>query len=125
MKVYKIKVNGKSYRVELEAIDEVASAPSAAPAAPAAKPAEAPKKPEPSAPVAAGEGQQVLSPIQGAVVKVVAKEGSHVKKGDVLLVIEAMKLENDVVSPFDGEVAKILVEKGQTVTAKEVIALIK
>jgi len=126
MKVYKIKVNGKSYRVELEAIDEVASAPSAAPAAaPAAKPAEAPKKPEAAAPAAPAEGQQVLSPIQGAVVKVVAKEGSHVKKGDVLLVIEAMKLENDVVSPFDGEVAKIMVEKGQTVTAKEVIALIK
>ena len=123
MKVYKIKVNGKAYRVELEAIEEVSSGETPV-AAPAAKPAEAPKKPEAAAPVS-GEGKQVVSPIQGSVVKIVAKAGAPIKKGDVLLVIEAMKLENDVVSPYDGVVSKILVEKGQSVTAKEVIALIQ
>ena len=115
MKVYKIKVNGKSYRVELEAIEEAASSP-----------AKEEKKEEPkvvSAP--SGDANQVLSPIQGSVTNIKVKPGDKVKRGDVLLIIEAMKLENEVPSPFDGEVVEILVSKGQNVASKEVIALIK
>ncbi len=121
MKVYKIKVNGKSYRVELEAVEETSSQPAAA-AAP--KKEEAPK---PAAAPATGpvDGKEVVSPIQGAVVKVNVKPGDAVKKGTVLLIIEAMKLENEVVSPFDGEVAEVLVSKGQSVAAKERIVIIK
>ena len=121
MKVYKIKVNGKTYKVELEAIDEVSSAsPAAAPAPKAeekkAAPAEAPK--------AVAAGQEVLSPIQGTVNKVLVKLGDKVTKGTPLFIVEAMKLENEVVSPFDGEVAQILVEKGQSVASKQKLAII-
>ncbi len=122
MKVYKIKVNGKAYRVELESVEETASA------APVAAKEEAKAAPAPaSSPVLAGggAGQDVPSPIQGSVVKILAKVGDKVKKGTPLVVIEAMKLENEVVSPFDGEVAEICVSKGQNVASKETIARIK
>ena len=116
MKIYKIKVNGKTYRVELEAIEETNSAP-----------AKETKKEEPKKVAApqSNDAQQVLSPIQGAVVNVKVKPGDKVKKGDVLLIIEAMKLENEVPSPFDGEVVEVLVAKGQNVAAKDVIVTIK
>ena len=121
MKVYKIKVNGKSYKVELEAIEEgkpTAAAPS--PKAEEAKPAAAPAPQNGPA-----EGKEVLSPIQGQVVKVLVKPGDQVKKGTVLLIVEAMKLENEVVSPYDGEVSAVLVSKGQNVTSKERIVTIR
>ncbi len=116
MKVYKIKVNGKSYRVELEAIEEKASSEHKNEVV-----KEEPKKV--SAP--SSDAQQVLSPIQGSVVNVKVKPGDKVAKGDVLLIIEAMKLENEVPSPFSGEVVEVLVSKGQNVSAKEVIVTIK
>lgn len=116
MKIYKIKVNGKAYKVELEAIDEVASA---SPAVEAKK--EAPK----AAPGASGEGKPVPSPIQGQVTKILVKPGDSVKKGGVLLMIEAMKLENEVVAPSDGVVAEVLVSKGQNVSAKDPLVLLK
>ena len=125
MKIYKVKVNGKSYRVELEGIEEVASATSSAPAAaPAAKEE---KKIEAVKPAASGpvSGNEVVSPIQGVVTAVKVKVGDHVRKGTVLLLVEAMKLENEVVSPFDGEVAEILVTKGQSVASKERIVVIR
>ncbi len=114
MKVYKIKVNGKSYRVELEAIEETASAP-----------IKEEKKVEEKKAAPTGEGQAVNSPIQGTVTNVKVKVGDKVKKGDVLLIIEAMKLENEVPSPFDGEVSEILVTKGQNVASKEAVVIIK
>ena len=118
MKVYKIKVNGKSYRVELEAIDEAASS-----SAPTPAPVEAKKEPSaPKAPSAAG--QQVLSPIQGTVNAIKVTLGQKVSKGTVLFIVEAMKLENEVVSPFDGTVTEILVEKGATVSSKQPLAVI-
>ncbi len=117
MKIYKVKVNGKSYRVELESIEQVASE--------AQKETKKVEKAA-AAPVASsGEGRPVESPIQGSVVNVKVSVGQSVKKGDALVVVEAMKLENDVVSPFDGTVAEILVKKGDNVTAKQVIATIK
>lgn len=117
MKIYKIKVNGKSYRVELEAVEEGASE------AKKEVVKEEPKKV--AAPAANSDARQVLSPIQGTVVNVKVKPGDRVSKGDVLLIIEAMKLENEVPSPFAGEVVQVLVSKGQSVSAKEVIVTIK
>jgi len=117
MKIYKVKVNGKTYKVELESVTEAASTITAKVDAPKAAPA--------AAPVASGEGKEVPSPIQGTVVNVKVSVGSKVKKGDVILVVEAMKLENDIVSPFDGEVSAVLVSKGQTVTAKQAVVVIK
>ena len=124
MKIYKIKVNGKSYKVEVEGIEEVASA--SAPAAP--KSVKIEKKEEAPAPAASSspaQGQEVLSPIQGVVNSVNVKVGDRVSKGSVLLIIEAMKLENEVVSPYDGEVVEVLVTKGQNVGSKERIIVIR
>ena len=115
MKVYKIKVNGKAYRVEVEAVEESAS-----------KPVADTKKEEPKKAVSVGgDVKSVNSPIQGQVTKIKVNVGDKVKKGDTLLIVEAMKLENEVPSPFDGEVAEILVSKGQNVAAKEVLVTIK
>ncbi len=123
MKVYKIKVNGKSYRVELEAIENVGSPATVSEAKPSAPaPAAAAPAPKADGPVA---GNEVLAPIQGVVSNVLVKVGDKVKKGDQLLIIEAMKLENPVVSPFDGEVAEILVAKGQNVAAKDRIVVVR
>lgn len=117
MKIYKIKVNGKSYKVELEAMEEVAS--TAAPTV--EKKEEAPKA---AAPVS-GEGNKVLSPIQGTVLDIKVKVGDKVKKGQVVCVVEAMKLENDVVSTFEGEVTDILVTKGASVASKAPLIVVK
>ena len=120
MKIYKIKVNGKSYRVELEAINEVVTNVDAN-AAPNENKLSVNKEKK----VSNTAGEIVISPIQGTVVNVKAKIGDHVKKGDVLVIIEAMKLENEVVSTVDGEVAEILISKGQNVTAKQELFIIK
>ena len=117
MKVYKIKVNGKAYRVELEAIEEVQQG---------EKPKEeAPAKEEAKKVVTSSDAREVLSPIQGSVTNIKVKPGDKVKKGDVLLIIEAMKLENEVPSPYDGEVVDVLVSKGQNVVSKEVVVTIR
>ncbi len=118
MKIYKVKVNGKSYVVELESVDEVKSDKPVSIASSSAPKAEAP------APVA-GEGQDVLSPIQGNVVDVKVKVGQRVAKGDVLMIVEAMKLENEIVSPFEGVVSTILANKGAAVQSKQVLVKIK
>ena len=108
MKIYKIKVNGKSYRVELEAIEQVDT------------------EQQESKKIINNDGaKEVVSPIQGQVTNLKVKVGDKVKKGDVLIIIEAMKLENEVVSPFEGQVAEILVTKGQNVKAKEPIIIIE
>lgn len=122
MKVYKIKVNGKSYRVELESIEESSSPAPVAASAPA-KPEKKEEAPKPTPTNVSGN--EVLSPIQGVVNDVKVKVGDQVKKGSVLLIIEAMKLENEVVSPFDGEVVEVLVSKGQNVASKERIVVIR
>ena len=118
MKIYKIKVNGKTYKVELESIEENnASAPAKS---------EKPVEEEPKKVASTNSDlRQVPSPIQGSVIDIKVKVGDIVKKGDVLLVIEAMKLENAVPSPYNGEVAEILVNKGQSVAAKEIVVTIK
>ena len=103
MKVYKVKVNGKVYEVELEAVSEQAGSIVANPA------------PTAAAPVASGEGQEVVAPMQGTILEVKVKTGDAVKKGQVVAILEAMKLENEVVSPFDGVVKNVLVSKGQKV----------
>ena len=114
MKIYKIKVNGKSYRVELEEIEQVDTAP-----------LEEKKRQEPKKIINNDGVKEVVSPIQGQVTNIKVKVGDKVQKGDVLLIIEAMKLENEVVSPFEGQIAEILVSKGQNVKAKDIIITIE
>ncbi|MGM9857835.1 MAG: biotin/lipoyl-containing protein [Bacilli bacterium] len=124
MKIYKVKVNGKTYEVQLESVDEVkteAAVPSET------KTKEAPKK-ETSKKASSSSSTnlvEVVAPIQGNVIDVKVKVGDKVKKGDVLLLIEAMKLENEVNSPCDGEVAEVIIAKGQQVTTKQLLIKIK
>lgn len=118
MKIYKIKVNGKTYKVELESIEENA--------AQSSPKNDKPVKEEPKKVASVGgDVRQVPSPIQGSVIDIKVKVGDIVKKGDVLLIIEAIKLENAVPSPYNGEIAEILVTKGQNVLAKEIVITIK
>lgn len=115
MKIYKIKVNGKTYRVELEAVEETSSPKK-----------EEPKKEEPKKEAStSGKGTDIVSPIQGTVVKVLVNVGDSVKKGTPVAIIEAMKLENEVVSTCEGKVTSIAVSKGQAISAKEKILTVE
>ena len=115
MKIYKVKVNGKVYEVELESVSETNGT------IVSEKKSESPA---PAQPVASGEGTPLLSPIQGTVLKINVHAGDAIKKGDVLLVIEAMKLENDIVAPKDGVIKGIKVSKGQNVNSKDILLYI-
>ena len=121
MKNYTITVNGNVYQVTVEEGGKGA----AAPAAPvqAAAPAPAPAAPA-AAPAASGAqgGVKVTAPMSGKVLGVKASAGQAVKKGDVLLVLEAMKMENDIVAPQDGTVASIDCAAGQSVETGAVLA---
>ena len=131
MKRYNITVNGNTYDVLVEEVDANASytAPAAhvaaasvpaAPAAPAVKPN--PVAPAaPAAPAAVG-GSKVTAPMPGTILDVKVSVGQAVKKGDVICVLEAMKMENDIPAPCDGIVASINVQKGASVSANDIIA---
>lgn len=105
---YKITLNGKTYEVEVEKGEAILAAEydAAAPAVPA-----------PAAPVAPVEvkGEAISSPLPGTVVAVKVAAGDAVKKGQILVLIEAMKMENEVVAPHDGVVSHVITSKGATV----------
>ena len=114
---YKVTLNGRTYEVEVEAgkamlLDEYeAIVPTAAPPAPVAAPAAAPA-PAAAAPVA---GDAVTAPMPGNILKVNVTAGQAVKEGDVLVVLEAMKMENEILAPKACTVKQVLVSKGSTV----------
>lgn len=115
MKKYNVNVNGTNYEVVIEEVngaDIAASAP-AAPTAPTA----------PAAPAAAG-GESVTSPMPGNILAVNVTAGQAVKKGDVLMVLEAMKMENEIMSPADGTVSAVNVSKGASVETGTVLCTI-
>lgn len=121
---YVVTLNGKNYEVEVTECDAVLlnvtdAAPVAAPVA-AAAPA-APAAPAPAA--VAGDGTKVPSPMPGTILSVNVSVGQAVKTGDVLMVLEAMKMENDIVAPCDGTVKQLLVSKGSTVNTDDVLAV--
>ena len=119
MKAYKVTVNGNVYEITLEVIDKAdikaAPAPAAAPA-PVAAPAPAPA----AAPAAAG-ATTVSAPMPGNILKVNVSAGQAVKKGDVLMILEAMKMENEICAPADGTVASVNVNSGATVESGAVL----
>jgi len=121
MKTYTITVNGTVYNVTVEE-GITAGAPAAAPApAPAAAPAAAPA--QAPAPAAGGAGSiKIESPMTGKILGIKAKVGQAVKKGECILTLEAMKMENEIVALEDGTVASIDVTVGQAVEAGDVLA---
>ena len=121
MKNYRITVNGTAYDVAVEELG-AGAAPAAAPvAAPVAAPA-APAAPAPAAAPAASGSVTVASPMPGKILSVKASVGAAVKQGDVILVLEAMKMENEVVAPQDGTIASINVSAGDAVEAGDTLA---
>jgi len=124
MKNYRITVNGTAYDVAVEELGAGAAPAVATPVAAApvvAAPAPAPTAPAPAASGAAG-GITVSSPMPGKILSVKASVGQAVKKGDVILVLEAMKMENEVVAPEDGTIATINVAANDSVEAGDTLA---
>ncbi len=129
--ITEVTVNGKKYLVETEkpAAPAPAPKPAAAPAAPKAAPAPAPEPkpaPAPAAKPAAAPaaGVQVKSPLPGSVIKVNVSVGQAVKKGDTLLTLESMKMENPILAEQDGTVAQVAVAAGQTVMQDDLLIVL-
>lgn len=123
-----VTVNGKVYEVETEAAAP-APKPVAKPApAPAPKPAAAPAAPKAEAPkpaaAQAAAGVQVKSPLPGSVIKVLVSEGQAVKRGDTLLTLESMKMENAIMAEQDGVVKQIAVSAGQNVMQDDLLIVL-
>ncbi len=131
---YKVTLNGKIYEVEVEKGEAVllkeyaAAAPqpavAAAPAAPAAPAAAAPAAAAPAAAAPApaaslGAGKAVVAPLPGTVLQIKAAVGQAVKAGETVVIIEAMKMENEVVAPSDGKITSIVCQKGAAVQAND------
>ena len=108
MKKYKVNVNGTVYEVEIE---EMTGAPAAAPVA--------------AAPAAAGAGEKITSPMPGNILAVNVAAGDAVKKGQVLMILEAMKMENEIMAPCDGKVTAVAVTKGAAVESGALLCTIQ
>jgi glutaconyl-coA decarboxylase len=141
---YVVKVNGKEYDVEVEKLGGpyqsltrttayVQGVPVAVAPQPVVAPAPAPVAPTPvaaapapaPAPVSSGSGADVTSPMPGKVFKLVAKPGDSVSEGQVIMILEAMKMENEIVAPQAGVVDAILVKEGDMVETETVLATLK
>jgi len=118
---YKVTLNGKTYEVEVEhgkavLLDEYeALAPAPAVSAPAPVSAPAENTPAPSATVSLASGETVSAPMPGNIIRVDVKEGDKVTSGQILVILEAMKMENEIVAPKDGTVVQIVTSKGAVV----------
>lgn len=109
MKKYRVNVNGTSYEVEIELMGEEKS--------PQIKTEQAPKS--------QGEGEKVTSPMPGTILDVKVKVGDSVKKGQVLVILEAMKMENEIMAGTDGKVTSVAVSKGASVATGDMLLTIK
>lgn len=128
---YKVTLNGKIYEVEVEKGEAVllkeyeAAAPKAAPAPAASPAAPAPAAPAPAAPQApapkadVGAGKVIGAPLPGTVLQIKATQGQTVKAGETVVIIEAMKMENEVVAPTAGTITSIVCQKGASVQAND------
>ena len=110
MKKYRVNVNGTAYEVEIE---EMNGAPAAAPVAAA------------PAPAVSGAGESITSPMPGNILAVNVAAGDLVKKGQVLMVLEAMKMENEIMAPHDGKVTAVAVTKGAAVESGALLCTIQ
>ncbi len=112
MKKYRVNVNGSLYEVEIEEMQAPATMSAAKPAA------------APAAPAAAGAGAKVNAPMPGTILDVRVQNGAKGKKGDGLVILEAMKMENEIQAPCDGTVTSVCVKKGDSVETQALICTI-
>ncbi|MBR6535141.1 MAG: acetyl-CoA carboxylase biotin carboxyl carrier protein subunit [Clostridia bacterium] len=118
MRYFKVNVNGTLYEIQLQEVsaDEIKNSP--------AQPAkEAPAK-APAAPASNGEGEQIKCPMAGTITTVNVQAGSSVKRGDVLMILEAMKMENEICAPRDGKITSVSAASGATVASGDVLCTI-
>ncbi len=115
MKTYKVNVNGTEYAISIELMndEEAKKAQQQAPQAPVA-----------SAQKPAGEGEKITAPMQGTILSVKVKEGDSVSKGQVLFILEAMKMENEIMAAQDGVVTSVCTSEGATVSNGTVLCTI-
>lgn len=118
MKKYKVNVNGTNYEIGIELMSEQEAAASKQAAPAQAQPAQAP-----AAPVS-GDGEQIKCPMPGTILDVRVSEGQSVKKGDILVILEAMKMENEIMAPCDGTVSSVIA-KGTSAQTGTVLCVIK
>ena len=128
---YKITLNNRTYEVEVEAgkamlLSEYEAVAPAAPAAaaPAAAAEAAPAAAPAAAPVVTGAGEAVTAPMPGTILKVNVTQGQAVKAGEVLCVLEAMKMENDITAPKDGTITQVVTAKGASVSTGDTLVMI-
>jgi glutaconyl-CoA/methylmalonyl-CoA decarboxylase subunit gamma len=125
MKKYIVNVNGNRYEVEVEEVQGDFSEVSMTTTAPVAVPQpKIAQKPSPVAKKSTTEGEKIECPMPGTIFRVNVNNGDTFKKGDVLFVLEAMKMENEIMAPRDGKVIEINVVKGGQVNTGDVLAVI-
>ena len=127
---YKVTLNGRTYEVEVEAgkamllSEYEAIAPAPVAAAPVAAPAAVPAAAPAAAPIVTGAGEAVNAPMPGTILKVNVSQGQAVKEGDVLCVLEAMKMENEIMAPKSGTVTQVVTSKGASVNTGDALVVI-
>lgn len=125
---YEIALNGRKYEIEVALSSPMGMAEFSAyqPAVPAVQAAPAPVQVSaaPAAPVITGAGEAIEAPMPGTILKVNVNTGDTVKSGDVLAVLEAMKMENEIMAPRDGKVTQVVVSKGSTVDTGAVLLVL-
>lgn len=135
MKKFNITVSGKTYEVEVEEVGAVQAQYTNTPMqqAPGKQTIQEAPKPQPTteapktktaaktAPQAQGEGQLITAPMPGTILDVKVSEGQTVKSGQVLLILEAMKMENEIVAPIDGVISKVYTSKSNTVSSGDAL----
>lgn len=126
---YKVTLNNRVYEVEVEQgeamlVDEYELAAPAAPAAPVPAAAAAAPAAAPAAAVSVAAGEPVKSPMPGNILRIEVAQGQQVKEGDVIMILEAMKMENEIVATKSGTIAQIAVSKGAVVETGAVLAVI-
>jgi glutaconyl-CoA/methylmalonyl-CoA decarboxylase subunit gamma len=130
MMIYIVKINDKEYEVEVEkgkanlikVTDAVAQAP-VMEAVTAASPAA--QTPAPAVPVNNADGEPVKAPMPGTILDIKVSSGSKVKRGELLFILEAMKMENEVFAPTDGIISQVMVTKGASVITGDIVMLIR
>ncbi len=122
---YVVNLNGKSYEVEVDKTEAVIN--SVSESAPVAAPVAAPVVPAPAAtpaPVAPADGVKVCAPMPGTILSVNKAAGESVNAGEIIVILEAMKMENEIVAPTAGTIKQVLVQKGENVDTDAVLAVI-